>query len=187
MKQPYNPEIDAPRRAFSLKMAYMRTVLGVVVKSGKNAVSNVPGAKSELVSANALLIEVSECNEWIESRLYELFSSRFLFVVFKEQTAGQEDYVLEDVFYWTMPQKDLEWAEVYWNHIMDNILSNHISEEFWWKGADKKKFHVRPKAQKAVDLAPTPDGKGAKNYYYWFNNDYIREIVENRQKEKLNG
>ena len=54
MKQPNNSEVDAPRRAFSLKMAYMRTVLEYVIKSGKNAVSNVKGAKSELVSTSAL-------------------------------------------------------------------------------------------------------------------------------------
>lgn len=273
MKQPYNSEVDAPRRAFSLKMAYMRTVLDYVLKSGKNAVSNVVGAKSELVSAKALqkrsfdeillnrfkpymemhygkiaklkkvdisnnpknkfaivanaiaasancsnvnrseeflkagltmktirvqangiikeamsfenidYIEVAECDEWIESRLYELYSSRFMFVIFKEQNEGEGDYVLDDVFFWTMPQQDLEWAEVYWNHIKDDILAGHISEEYWWKGSDKKKFHVRPKAQKAADLAPTPDGKGAKKFCYWFNNDYVREIVDNRRKE----
>lgn len=273
MKQPYNSEIDAPRRAFSLKMAYMRTVLDYVLQSGKNAVSNVVGAKSELVSVKALqkhsfdeillnrfkpymemhyekiaklkkvdisnnpknkfamvanaivasvncsnvnrseeflkagltmktirvqangrineamsfenidYIEVAECDEWIESRLYELYSSRFMFVIFREQNEGKGDYVLDDVFFWTMPQQDLEWAEVYWNHIKDNILAGHISEEYWWKGADKKKFHVRPKAQKAVDFAPTPDGKGAKKFCYWFNNDYVREIVDNRRKE----
>lgn len=267
MKQPNN-DIDAPRRAFSLKMAYMRTILDYVVKSGKNAVSNVAGAKSELVTTNALLkhsfddillsrfkpflnmpfekiakrkkvnisknpknkfamianaiaattkctnvnrseeflkagltmktiriqanglikeamsfenidyMEVAECEDWVDSRLYELFSSRFMFVVFKEQNAGKEDYVLNDVFFWTMPQADLGIAEEYWNHIKKNILDNHISEEYWWKGTDKKKFHVRPKAGHATDLAPTPSGKGAKKFCYWFNNDYIREIVE---------
>ena len=277
MKQPNNPEVDAPRRAFSLKMAYMRTVLDYVLKSGKNAVSNVTGTKSELVSTRALkthsfddillsrfkpylkmsfeniakrkqvnisnnpknkfsivanaiaatakcanvnrseeflkagltmktirvqasgiikeamsfenidYIEVAECDDWLNSRLYELYSSRFMFVVFKEQNANKEDYVLDDVFFWTMPQQDLEWAEVYWNHIKDNILANHISEKYWWKGADKKKFHVRPKAQKAVDLAPTPSGEGAKKFCYWFNNDYVREIIEKRKLEKENG
>ena len=276
MKQPNNPDVDAPRRAFSLKMAYMRAVLDYVVKSGKNAVSNVEGVKSELVSVKALkkqsfedillnrftpylkmpfkkitrrknvdisnnpknkfamvanaiaastdcfnvnrseefikagltmktirvqanglikeamsfenidYIEVAECENWFESRLYELFSSRFMFVVFKEQTIGKEDYVLDDVFFWTMPQQDLEYAEIYWNHIKENILADHISEEYWWKGADKKKFHVRPKAQKAVNLAPTPNGKSAKKYCYWFNNDYVREIVDNRKKELAN-
>ena len=179
MKQPNNPDVDAPRRAFSLKMAYMRTILDYVVQSGKNAVSNVAGVKSEIVSTQALrqhsfddillcrfkpflnmpfkkiakrkkvdisnnpknkfamvanaiaasakcanvnrseeflkagltmktirvqangiikeamsfenidYIEVAECEDWIDSRLYELYSSRFMFVVFKEQTAGK--------------------------------------------------------------------------------------------------
>lgn len=272
MKQPYNPDVDAPRRAFSLKMAYMRTILDYVLKSGKNAVSNIEGVKSELVTSEALqensfediiiqrfnpyrnmeykeiaqklnvdiskcpkslfamianaiassgkcsnvnrseefmkagltmktirvqsngrieqamsfenidYMEVAECEEWIESRLYELFSSRFMFVIFKEQHAHQKDFVLDDVFFWTMPQSDLNWAEVYWNHIRNNILANHISEEFWWKGADRKKFHVRPKAGVATDLAPTPNGGHAKKFCYWFNNDYIRDIVNNRQK-----
>lgn len=276
VKQPFNLKIDAPRRAFSLKMAYMRTVLEYVIKSGKNAVSNVAGAKSELVSTAALkkhsfddillsrfrpflkmpykkiakrkdvdisnnpknkfaiianaiasstkcsnvnrseeflkagltmktiriqangnikesmsfenidYIEVAECQEWIDSRLYELYSSRFMLVVFKEQTLGKEDYILEDVFFWTMPQADLDWAEKYWDHIKENIQSDHISEEYWWKVADRKKFHVRPKAQKAVDLAPTPNGKMAKKYCYWFNNDYVREIIDNHIKDNSN-
>ena len=271
MKQPYNSETDAPRRAFSLKMTYMRTVLDFIIRSGKNAISNVAETKTELVSTRALkersfdeillsrfnpymlmpfekiarrknvdisnnpknkfslvanaiaalgkcsninrseefqkagltmktirvqangvikeamsfenidYIEVAECEEWTDSRLYELYSSRFMFVVFREQTSSKEDFVLDDVFFWTMPQQDLEWAEVYWNHIKTNILQGHISEEYWWKGSDRKKFHVRPKAQKAKDLAPTPDGKGAKKFCYWFNNDYVREIVGNHK------
>ena len=271
MKQPCNADIDAPRRAFSLKMAYMRTVLKYVVSTGKNAVSNVPVKGQELVTdtdlkkhsfedillerfrpflkknfeeialskdvdlsknskskfamiANAIAasekcsnvnrseefmkagltmktirvqangkikeamsfenidyMEVAECDEWFDSRLYELFSSRFMFVIFKEQTKDKEDYVLDDVFFWTMPQADLEFAETYWNHIKENIQADHISEKYWWKGSDRKKFHVRPKAGKATDLAPTPSGKGAKKFCYWFNNDYIREIVDNHK------
>ena len=118
--------------------------------------------KEAMSFENIDYIEVAECEDWFDSRLYELYSSRFMFVIFKEQNTGKEDYVLDDVFFWTMPQEDLEWAEVYWNHIKDNILANHISEKHWWKGADKKKFHVRPKAQKAKDLAPTPNGGKAK-------------------------
>lgn len=250
----------------------MRTILDFVLKSGKNAVSNIEGVKSELVTSEALLensfediiiqrfnpykhmeykeiaqkfnvdiskcpkslfamianaiassgkcfnvnrseefmkagltmktirvqangrieqamsfenidyMEVAECEEWIDSRLYELFSSRFMFVIFKEQHTHQKDFVLDDVFFWTMPQSDLDWAEVYWHHIKNNILANHISEEFWWKGADRKKFHVRPKAGVATDLAPTPNGGYAKKFCYWFNNDYVRSIVNNRQQ-----
>ena len=273
MAQPYSDE-GAPRRAFSLKTAYMRIVLKYVIDSKKNAVTNFDGYKqSELVAsedlakyrfddivlrrltpyfgmqfeeiarqknidlsknpkskfamvANALVgegrcsnvnqseefqkagltmktirvqangkikeamsfenidyLEVAECEDWYESRLYELFSNRFMFVIFKEQTKGEGDYVLSDAFFWTMPQKDLEWAEQYWEHIRKNVLEEHISGEYWWKVSDRKKFHVRPKGQKATDLTPTINGKMAKKFCYWFNNEYISEIVDNRQKE----
>lgn len=273
MKQPYSDQ-GAPRRAFSLKMAYMRTILHFVQKSGQSAVSNIEIAADQLVPKEALksssfediildrfkpffnrpferiastlninlcnnpknkfaiianaiaslghcsnvnrseefmkagltmktirvqangiikeamsfenidYIEVAECEEWYDSRLYELFSSRFMFVIYKEQHRGENDYVLDDVFFWTMPQQDLEWAETYWKHIKDCVEAGNISEQYWWKGSDKKKFHVRPKAQKASDLAPTVDGRGAKKYCYWFNNDYVREIVEQHKKER---
>ena len=219
MKQPFSEE-GAPRRAFSLKMSYMRTILQYVTDSGKD-ISNNPKNKFAII-ANAIAatgkcanvnrseefmkagltmktirvqhngnikeamsfenidyIEVAECDNWYESRLYELFSSRFMFVIFKEQTANKGDYILDNVFFWTMPPEDLEWAETYWMHIKKNILEDHISEEYWWKGQDKKKFHVRPKAQRSTDLAPTPSGKWAKKFCYWFNNDYVKQIVNN--------
>ena len=106
-----------------------------------------------------------------------------MFVVFKEQNQGEEDYTLDDVFFWTMPQSDLNWAESYWKHIKENILNKHISEYYWWKAKDRNKFHVRPKAQKSTDLAPTPDGGWAKKFCYWFNNDYVRNIVDERRTE----
>ena len=276
MIQPYS-DIGAPRRAFSLKMAYMRTVLQYVIESNKKAVTNFALPKEQLVTekeltelsfdeillkrfapyigkgfreiacrkdvdisnnpknkfamiANAIAVsdkcaninrseeflkagltmktirvqqngsikeamsfenidylEVAECEEWLESRLYELFSSRFMFVVFKEQQMGQEDYVLDDVFFWTMPQADLNQAEEYWNHIKENILNDNISEKYWWKAKDRKKFHIRPKAQKATNLAPTPNGGWAKKFCYWFNNDFVRDIVDNRNREKKYG
>ena len=273
MKQPNSSE-GAPRRAFSLKMAYMRTVLQYVLDSKQKAVANFSIPTGQLVStkelckssfdeillnrfkpyigkgfkdiatqkgvnisnnpknkfamiANAIAssdkcsninrseeflkagltmktirvqyngsikeamsfenidyLEVADCNDWFESRLYELFSSRFMFVVYKEQHKNLEDYVLDDVFFWTMPQNDLDWAENYWNHIRENVLNDHISEEYWWKGKDKKKFHVRPKAQKSTNLSQTPNGGWAKRFCYWFNNDYVRNIINERQKEK---
>ncbi len=276
MDQPFS-ETGAPRRAFCLKLAYMRNVLAYVVNSGKNAVSNVSGIESELVTiaglrkhgfeeiilsrfrpflgqnyeiiarrkgvdltnnpknkfamiANAIAaskkcanvnqseefkkagmtmktirvqangiikeamsfenidyIEVAECEDWFDSRLYEIFSSRFMFVVFKEINQGEKDYVLDDVFFWTMSQSDLNWAEKYWIHIKKTVLAGHISDKYWWKGSDKKKFHVRPKAQKATDVSPTHNGNFAKKYCYWFNNDFVKEIVQNRLKERKNG
>ena len=67
--------------------------------------------KEAMSFENIDYIEVAECEEWIDSRLYELYSSRFMFVVFKEQNASKEDYVLDDVFFWTMPSRTWKWQK----------------------------------------------------------------------------
>ncbi len=127
--------------------------------------------------------EVYDNDEWADSRLYEIFSSRFLFVVFKEQNQGLEDYILEDTFFWTMPQSDLVIAEAYWEHIRANVLENHIDHQYFWKASDNMNFHVRPKARDSHDLANNPNGGKCKKFCYWFNNDYIRKIVNDHIHE----
>lgn len=124
--------------------------------------------------------EVYENEEWIRSRLYEIFSGRFLFVVFKEQHKNTADYILENAFFWTMPQSDLAIAEQYWQHIRTNVVNNHIDHQYFWKQQDNRLFHVRPKAAKAADRTANPLGENfapCKKFCYWFNNDYVRKIV----------
>lgn len=264
----YNSDIPAPTRAFSLKMAYMRTILEYVQKSGQNAICNFDlpaaqetvteeelkahtfdeiilsrfqpyinkneqelsaalnldlsnGSKSKFFQiANAIASkgkstninlseefrksglmmktirvqangrikeamsfeninyqEVYDNDDWYNSRLYEIFSSRFLFVIFKEQTIGTGDYILGKAFFWTMPQEDMSVAEQYWNNIRLNVMENHIAPSYFWRASDSRFFHVRPKATTSQDLADNPNGGKCKKYCYWFNNDYITKIV----------
>ena len=128
--------------------------------------------------------EVYENDNWYDSRLYEIFSSRFMFVVFKEQTQGKGDYILENVFFWTMPQKDLNGVEAYWEHIRKNVLANHIDHQYFWKAGDDMNFHVRPKARDSHDLADNPNGGKCKKFCYWFNNSYVRQIVNENSKKQ---
>ena len=263
----YNSDIPAPTRAFCLKMAYMRTILDYVQRSGKNAISNFELPKGEeAVTADALRSktfdqiiierfnpymgkdeqilasklginllgskhkffqlanaianegkhtninqseefrkaglmmktirvqangrireamsfeninyqEVFDTEDWFESRLYEIYSSRFLFVIFREQTPSAEDFVLDKVFFWTMPQEDLVVAEAYWENIRTCVLQNKIDSKYFWKASDNRNFHVRPKGRDSHDLADNPHGGKCKKYCYWFNNDYISKIV----------
>ena len=264
----YNSKILAPKRAFSLKMAYMRTILEYVQQSGKNAISNfdIPkeqeivsfeelkqhsfdeiilnrfhpfigkseqqlakelnldlsnGSKSKFFQiANAIASEGKSSNInlseefrkagmmmktirvqsngrikeamsfeninyqeiydndiWYESRLYEIFTSRFLFVTFKEQIQNTGDYILDKVFFWTMPPEDLRFAELYWSNIRTNVLNNAIESVNFWSAGLRQNFHVRPKGRNSDDLADNPNGGKCKKYCYWFNNDYIAKIV----------
>lgn len=272
LREQPNSKVLAPGRAFSLKPAYMRTILDWAIKSGKNHLNSIQPELSALVSirelkkqsfeeivlsrfcpylgksfqtlAEKLHVDISNCpknlfatiasaiaskqehfnvnksdeflkagltmktirvqangiikesmafenidyqevfdnDNWYDSRLYEIFSSRFMFVVFKEQTLGKGDYILASVFFWTMPPKDLDKAEAYWEHIRTNVLANHIDHQYFWKAGDDMNFHVRPKARDSHDLTDNPNGGKCKKFCYWFNNSYVRQIVNDNSK-----
>lgn len=122
-------------------------------------------------------------DNWYESRLYELFSSRFLFIVFQDcGNDGEVDYRMQEVFFWTMPGNDLESAETYWQNIKDNVAADRIDPEHFYKESEHMKFHVRPKAKNSSDLTTNPNGGMCKKYCYWFNHEYVRHIVEEYEK-----
>lgn len=131
--------------------------------------------------------EVYDCDEWTDSRLYELFTSRFMFVIFKETDnllslpngKTESEYKLDKVAFWTMPQADLNVAIQYWENIRQCVKDDHIAPEYFWGIKDNRDFHVRPKATLAKDMVDTPYGTKAKKYCYWFNAKYVKNIIDN--------
>lgn len=131
--------------------------------------------------------EMYDCEEWTDSRLYELFTSRFLFVIYKETDyvlqlpngKTEPEFKLDKVAFWTMSQDDLKVAKKYWENIRDCVKCNHISPEYFWNIKDKRQFHVRPKASLAKDMVESPNGTKVKKYCYWFNAQYVKNIIEN--------
>lgn len=277
-KQPFS-DILAPKRAFSLKPAYMRTILEYVKKQGKSAVSNMEYAETQnglvkieelksksfeeiiidrfkpyyglsyleickkldikpskaknrtaivanLIAAGDLQdieqnkvdnteefkksgirlktlssfsngrikedtsfenIDYEEIyyeDNWFDSRLYELFTSRFLFVQFQQpERQSQQDFDLDQlqlkrVFFWTMPPEDIETAEEYWKDIRKHVINNEIAPKYFWNKKKHNKFHVRPKGSNAKDLTNNPNGGKVKKYCYWFNSEYVTKIIE---------
>lgn len=276
--QPNSAEL-APRRVFSLKPAYMRTVLEFILKHGKRAVANydykvktaqvVSSAELRELGFEEIILnklnqhigkdylqlceavgrrfdtdkgkyahitsrlinpksgnvnlseefkkaglqlktirieedggineamsfenidyrEVIEAEDWYDSRLYEIFSGRFLFAVFKAdggtitytnnrgKVVTENTYSFADAFFWTMPLDDLDLAEDYWLHIRKTVKENHIDPSFF-NSESNPRFHVRPKGKNSADLAENPNGGYAKKYCYWFNNSYVKEIIK---------
>lgn len=286
-KQPFS-DIPAPKRAFSLKPAYMRTVLEYIKQQGKPAVSNVEleqpvlgivtaedlktrsfeeiildrfkpfygldyleicaklGMKpskaknrtaivANLIAANRLqglkrnsvdnaeefqksgirlktissfsngrvkedtsfenidYEEVYNEDEWVDSRLYELFTSRFLFVQFQQPGGeAQTDFNLDRLqlkraFFWTMPSNDIGTAKKYWENIREHVLHNEIEPRYFWNKGMHLKFHVRPKGRNSADLAYNPNGGTAQKYCYWFNSEYVTSIIEQQTKREGKG
>ena len=282
-----NSSVLAPKRAFSLKPAYMRTVLDYISKSHENAVTNYvqkrtssivslrelqsgksleeiiierlerfkgntyrqlcshigrdydsDKAKYYHISSRLVNLEIGDINateefrksgiqlktirieadgginesmsfenidyqevydttDWLDSRLYEIFTGRFLFAIYRAdggtityydtkrcRFVTENSYALDKVFFWTMPMEDLIFAEDYWKHIRNTILDNHIHPDYF-NSNNNPRFHVRPKGENAADLTVNPNdpnGKKVKKYCYWFNNDYVKEIVRKNEQ-----
>lgn len=136
--------------------------------------------------------EVFDNDDWFESEAYELFTTRFMFVIFKpnpgekisvlNQKTGITDretsYILDKVFFWTMPTEDLDTAREYWENIRQNVLSDNISLNKFWKISDHRKFHVRPKATTQAQKTSNPHGGDADKFCYWFNAEYVKHIID---------
>lgn len=129
--------------------------------------------------------EIFDEEEWLDSRLYEIFTSRFLFVQFQQpEGEAQKDFDLDKlklrrVFFWTMPPEDIETAKEYWQNIRQHVLKNEIAPKYFWSKAMHCKFHVRPKGRNAADLAINPNGGKVRKYCYWFNAEYVTNLIDN--------
>lgn len=122
--------------------------------------------------------EIVNEDEWDESDWYNTIAAhRFLFIVFRKKKGGTAgDSVLERVFFWSMPHRDIEAAEVFWRDTRDKIRSGDYSH--FIKSTEHSICHVRPKAKNAADTTDTPQGGKAKKLCYWLNRDYVLEIVK---------
>ena len=159
---------------------------GIVMKTVR---VNYTGSINESMSfENIDYEEIYDNDIWEESRLYEILTTQFLFVVFKETCknshiviAGKEEpeFVLDHVCFWSMPQSDLEEARLYWENIREAVRNNKIQLDSFYSIADHKKFHVRPKGtiKSYKKAAVNPNGGMADKYCYWFNSEYVKMII----------
>lgn len=158
---------------------------GIIVKTIR--VSSYGHIKESMSFENINYQEYLDVNNWIDSRWYEIITSRFMFVIFREEESSSTEwidekrYVLDKVLFWTMPEKDIQIAEEYWENIKTNVESDTLedNDNTFWKMSDNKFFHVRPKARNTLEKCASPiSGKKVPKKAYWFNNKYIEKIIE---------
>ena len=164
---------------------------GIVMKTIRLRNNGMP--KEAMSFKNIDYCEIFDNDDWVESEAYEIFTNRFLFVVFKPVKGEyitvhnnstnceitEQKYVLDKAFFWTMPSEDIATAKEYWEHIRETVISNNIHLNAFWKIGDNKKFHVRPKASKKIQLTQNPNGGECEKYCYWLNADYVKQIIDN--------
>ena len=88
--------------------------------------------------------------------------------------------MLEKVFFWTMPHKDLAIAKCFWQDTKEKIAADDFSH--FWKLSDHKICHVRPKAKNNTDKMETPSGRMITKKGYWLNAEYILDVIKANMK-----
>lgn len=164
---------------------------GIIMKTIRLRKNGMP--KESMSFKNIDYCEIYDNDDWIESETYEVFTNRFMFVVFKpvkgeeisvynkrtQKDVIEQSYILDSVFFWTMPPEDLEVAKEYWENIRTAVLTNNIAPEAFWSIKEHRKFHVRPKARDKSDKTLNPNGGFCDKYSYWFNAEYVKHIIDN--------
>jgi len=130
--------------------------------------------------------EIVNEDEWEQSDWYDtIVSHRFFFIVFRKMKCGlPTDAVLERVFFWSMPRRDIDAVETFWRDTRDKVRSGDYIH--FIKSTEHPVCHVRPKAKKADDMMETPQGGKAKKLCYWLNRKYVLDIVNGHLQKKTN-
>lgn len=114
---------------------------------------------------------------WEDSALYEMFTQRFLFVIFRKPEIKDDKKVrLEKVMFWTMPVKDLEFGKNLWEDTRDKVAGGNY--EHFIKSSENPVCHIRPKAQNSADMMEGPQGYKVKKMCYWLNREYVLKMLK---------
>lgn len=173
----------------------------IVIKTVRVKKNGIPRESMSFPKFN--IIKFTNTN-FYDSYVYNFFeSTRFLFVVFKENTDSK--YELSGAKFWNMPINELETIGQYeWNLFKDKF-NEGINFSFKTqkngkitvhndlpKKSETRIFHIRPHSSKAAyvinnkkygsgnerDMDTLPNGDKMTNQCFWLNNDYIAEIIK---------
>lgn len=164
--------------------------------------------KDNSIKENMSFHNISICNfvnqDFENSKEYEFFeSTRFLFVVFKENDLGK--FILTGAKFWNMPIEELEktgkdeW-ELYKKKLLEGVNFKHITDKNGKvitkndlpKMSDTQMIHLRPRAEKSAylingkrygsgtesDMDLLPNGDKMTKQCFWLNHKYVLKIIE---------
>lgn len=116
-------------------------------------------------------LDVAEQN-WEESDFADQIEGKFLFVVFKMDSDGNDR--LEKVMYWNMPYEDRLEAQRVWELAKKAIK---INARLLPKKSESSVSHVRPHGKNHKDTDLTPQGEYIAKKCFWLNGDYVARFV----------
>ena len=130
-------------------------------------------------------IQLSKEESWEDSEFYNyLAPTKFMFVIFQENT--DEQYVLDRIMFWNIPNEDLEQVGIVWEKTVQTIrrgveltlMPTGAVHNDLPKQTENPVAHVRPHGRDASDKLPLPDGRMMTKQCFWLNNSYIAEQIK---------
>jgi DNA mismatch repair protein MutH len=113
--------------------------------------------------------------EWEDSELYQILTSKFFFVVFKHD-AKDSPYRLSHIKMWNMPEPDLNIAQEGWEDTKQKILVGDYDN--FIKIRDRRIIHVRTHGKDSSDVIITPQGSMQTKRSFWLNKLYLCKKIE---------
>ncbi|MBR4684042.1 MAG: hypothetical protein IKO95_04405 [Spirochaetia bacterium] len=115
--------------------------------------------------------------EWEDSYFYSAITSKFIFALFKKDSAESE-YYLDRVVFWQIPEDDYKQFEKVWSDTKEKVKQGDY--QHFSKIKDNPASHVRPHAQNSYKLVLSPQGTKEKKMCFWINKQYIQKNVINK-------
>jgi DNA mismatch repair protein MutH len=115
--------------------------------------------------------ELADEDDWEDSELYGMLTSRFLFIFLREMGEGK-DPVFEKAIFHSLSEDDLDEAEKAWKLAVEKARE-HVYEEMPGQKANRV-IHVRPHDSKA---RYGKDPSIEKHRCFWLNQRYIRGVI----------
>jgi DNA mismatch repair protein MutH len=109
---------------------------------------------------------------WEESSFLEKLERKFLFVIFRISSSGEE--VFDRALLWNMPYADLLEAQRVWEDTRRRVS---IDATDLPKISESHVAHVRPKGKDGNDKIPTPQGGMHLKQAFWINGSYINSVI----------
>lgn len=116
--------------------------------------------------------ELAQENEWEDSELYAILTSKFFFTVFKKTTEDMPIFI--GCFFWTMPTDDIEKMKQVWLDTKNKVIAGEY--ESFIGITDDRTGHVRPHGTKGATY-PTPQSLTQKRQSFWLNSSYVKKVV----------
>jgi DNA mismatch repair protein MutH len=144
---------------------------GIKPKTMRLKASGVP---KEAVSFPAFRYDELVARPFENSAFLGYLQQKYLFVIYKEDKEG--NYLLSDICFWQMPEKDLDEARLCYEQMQDNVRKGQAAISI--KSADTRCCHVRPHGRNAEDVCPQPFGPPVVKKSFWLNQNYLKDEIE---------